>query len=554
MGRTKQTARKSTGARTQRKKLTNKVSRCPPDTADTALPQPSTTTTAGELITDEAAPLVQAASQDTEMDTKMDEQKDEEQKECSSSSMTDEAKEQPSGVTDSTAEAEAKSDDTSGHRGRKRKRDKVAAKVAKSKKPESLADVSNFPVDVSGVSFMLMGDVNRSLCEGLIYQHGAVVSKQVQKRQQYVIAGPPKRTYWWGGSTGEHTLIWKEAQQTGKTFISQYDFEQWMERVQAAKDEAEREAHAADDHLVQLLMEATPLPEVLVQVVVEYALDEAPLLPIVRRWLKLEQRASDGAHSNTLPPPATDEQIADVESKLMTRLPLALRQLLRMHNGASLQGDAAGMCVFPSTNDLLAPRSHWELFTVPLRWLMWHRDLDADRTPHRVQSVYFVPPNGPVVAMIHDAAWESQYVLTQSAEQFMSEYVDMWKERIDAGEQEQQGQEGMQHGTTGEEKEERKESEVTSATTDDEQPENKDETVGVHSATSSTAALSAASLSPQARFVAACRPSALSVPCMLHTLPSLRSSYPRLWRQVQTTQQRGHRQHQMWENRLVSHA
>ena len=57
-------------------------------------------------------------------------------------------------------------------------------------------DVSTLPLDVCGVSFMLMGDVDRSLCEGLILQHGGSVGSRVLRKQQYVIVGPAKRSGW----------------------------------------------------------------------------------------------------------------------------------------------------------------------------------------------------------------------------------------------------------------------------------------------------------------------------------------------------------------------
>jgi len=438
-------------------------------------------------------------------------------------------------AAEETAEAKSEEDDDTSKAGRKRKRDKKAK--AKLKRSESLADVSNFPVDVKGVSFMLMGDVDRSLCEGLIYSHGALISKQVLKKQQYVIAGPPKRTHWRGGMTGENTRIWKSAKEAGKTFISQSDFERWMERVQAAKDAAEAEEHAADEHLVQLLLEATSLPEVLIDLVAQYALDEAPIVPIVRQWLKLEQRASDGTHWATLPSPATDEQIADVERRLKTRLPFALRTLLRMHNGASLQGDSAGMRVFPSTEDLLAFRPDHELFTVPLRWLMWQHDLDTSRTPHYIKSVYFVPPNGPLVAVTtHERMWDTpHWVFAESMEQFMQQYVEAWKSNVDADAEEE---EGKKDGV--EEKEERKEEKV------------QDSSMEGASATS-TAASSTVQLSPSARHVAACRPSALSVPC-IQEMAAVREAHPRVWRQAQTTNQRGGMRLRQWSTVLHSPA
>ena len=449
------------------------------------------------------------------------------------------------------AEEESKSGEedqfTTGRKRRRRDKQSKQADKRKKRESESLVDVSDYPVDVSGVSFMLMGDVDRSLCEGLIYQHGALVSKQVLKRPQYVIAGPAKRTYWWGGRTGPDTKLWADAERAGKTFISQSDFERWMERVQAAKDAAEREAHEADEHLVQLLLEATELPHVLIELVVEYAVEEAPILPVVRRWLKLEQRASDGAHSSTLNPPATGEQIADVESKLKTRLPFALRQLLRLHNGASLQGDAAGMRVFPSTNDLLAPRPNLERFTLPLRWLPWQRSLDAAAMPHRVHRMYFVPPSGPLVATVADAYIYDVplYVTGESVDQFMEQYVERWRSNIDAGdEKEQQRQEEWKEGESAS-------TATTGAEAGAEDLEGGSQASEPSTPTNTaTAAAASEPLSSHARYVAGCRPSALSLPCMQQQWPTLRDTYRRVWRQTQTTQQRGDGQHKVWEVQL----
>ena len=454
-----------------------------------------------------------------------------------------------SAPSEAEAAEEAKNDDDDEQVvGRKRKREKKGEKRLKRRSSESLADVSDFPVDVSGVSFMLMGDVDRSLCEGLIYQHGGRVSKQVLKKAQYVIAGPSKRTYWWGGRTGPDTRIWQSAKEAGKTFISQSDFERWMERVQAAKDEAEREAHAADEHLVQILLEATSLPEVLIDLVVEYAVEEAPILPIFRQWLRLEQRASDGAHSSTLNPPASDEQIAEVEKRLKTRLPFALRQLLRMHNGVSLQGDAAGMQAVPSTTDLLAPRPPLDMFTLPLRWLPWQRNIDTARMPHRIQTIYFVPPNGPLVATTTEAYPYDVplYVVGQSVEQFMQQYVELWRNNIDNGEvgrQREKGKEEKKEEGKDEMKEEQqKPGEGISAATSASEVESKAEGIAASEAPNA----SGQPLSPQAFYVAACRPAALAVPCMQRAWPTLREAYPRVWRQCQTTQTRGHGQFKVW--------
>ena len=329
-------------------------------------------------------------------------------------------------------------------------------------------------------------------------------------------------------SSGPGTQLWKEAEEYGKTFITQRDFERWMRRAQAAKDKQESETHAADEHVAQLLLEATPLSQVLIDLVVAYTVEEAPILPAVRAWLKLEQRASDDTHASALPAPATDEQIADVEARLKTRLPFALRQLLRLHNGAPLQGDSAGMCAWPSTDDLITQRPESELFTLPLRWLLWHRSFDSERTPHHVQSIYFVAPHGPFVATTQ-AAWARQvqlYALGESMEQFVEQYVQAWRSNVDAADSEREVRKDT----------ERRAKEAAAP----------DSAAGVTAA----AIVLASADTPQLSLVAACRPSALSVPCMQRTWPTLREACPRLWKQTQAAQVRGQTRHRGWMAQL----
>ena len=365
--------------------------------------------------------------------------------------------------------------------------------------------------------------------------------------------------------------------------MTQRDFERWMKRVQKAKDKAETKAHALDEHLTQLLLEATSLSQVLIDLVVAYAVEEHPMLPAVRAWLKLEQRASANSHASTLPAPATDEQIADVEARLQTRLPFVLRQLLRLHNGAALQGDSAGMRVWPSTADLLRQRADEERYTLPMRWLPWQCQLDSTRMPMHVSTIYFIPPHGPLVAYATANYVYEMVVVSETVEQFVEQYVQTWRSNIDAGEEQPAAEEekkqteakvdmdaGGDDGgelflkseenvlTAAEEQEEKtlqaigsEASGVTAAAATEAESE-AEQAESTDSAMSDifSAAASTLSLSPDARYVAAYRPSALSVSCMQQQWPTLREKHPRVSRQAFGSRVRGDSQIYRWNRGL----
>ena len=361
-------------------------------------------------------------------------------KEGDVSSNSSGSKEEVAGQADAVGEEqeEAEQEDAHTKRGKKKKKKKGKAGAGKPSWSVDAVDISTLPHSIEGVSFMLMGNVNRSQCEGLIYQYGGSVSATVlKKKQQFVITGPAKKNRLFGSVSGEGSKVWAEAKAAQKQFITEAEFEQWMDRLQAAQDEADEIQHSVDQELVQLLHDATPLPDVLIDIVAEYAIDEAPIIPLFHQWCKLEQQASDRTHTSTLPPPATDAQIVEVESAFNTRLPYALKQLLRLHDGAALQGDSAGMRIFPSTAELLAARPHSQLLTT-LRWLPWHTSLDATRMPHRTQAVCLVPPHGPLVAF---AGGGRVHVISATIELFMQQYLQAWNDNLHSG-QERGGERG----------------------------------------------------------------------------------------------------------------
>ena len=294
-------------------------------------------------------------------------------------------------------------------------------KGKKSKVEEEVVpiNVDELPVDISGVGFILMGQLWKHKVEQLIADNNGSVGKSILKtKPQYVVCGPPMTTDY-GGVSGEGSKIYKEAKKAKKPFLTEAEFMEWMERVQEAREAAEKEADAWEDTLQKAVVDETGMADVLSSIVVDYAVEEAPEVSKLKDWLKMEGEASDGRFEATLAGPVTDEELTAAESRLGMRLPVWLRQLLRLHNGVRF---VDGAVLYPSAQEL-RPIFYSEEFRFHqrMRWLIFDQKKPFEPL--------FCLPTGQLV-FFHK--WFS-YVLADSFVDLLEQFMTMWRTAIERG-------------------------------------------------------------------------------------------------------------------------
>ena len=393
-----------------------------------------------------------------------------------------------------------------------------------------------WPLDLTGVSFMLVGNVSRGRIAQQLSKAGATITEAVAKvKQQYVVEGAPsqctrKRTI------AKEAKLCEAAKAAGKVFMTEDTFWKWMTRVDEYREEQQQVADSAGERLHDKLLQCTSLPDVLVDLVVEYAAAQEPVVGLFRDWLAMEQLASDGQFAATLPGPATLEEIKQLEQQYREdhRLPTWLRQLLRLHNGVRWVGEADAVLV-PSLADMSfqVPREirhtlrrlHWWAVRKQEgshRRFMFHAEAQMKRWT-------FVAPTGQWVVIDDDRV----DLYAHSLDDMLARYVNEWKRRIAAKEAEQgsEGEEGGRQQQEGEaESEEKEEAQpARPATTQHPQGTTTADPLLTTTTTSTT-------LSPTVALYASCRPPLASVSGeqqpLSHADPKLWELYRRSYRRA----------------------
>ena len=286
-----------------------------------------------------------------------------------------------------------------------------------------------WPLDLTGLSFLAFGDVHTYRIEQQLNKAGAILTKAVAKvKQQYAVVGAPSQcTRKMTSKLG--STPYYAAKAANKVFMSEAVFWQWMKKVDEWREEQQKVADSVDERLHNTLLECTPLPDVLVDLVVEYAAAQEPVVSLFRDRLAMEQLASDGQFAATLPALATLEEIKQLEEQYREghRLPTWLRQLLRLHNGVRWVGESDQVLV-PSLADM-----SFQLRDFMLRRLRWTaiREQDSSSRVNNKKSTLVTPEDKWVVIDngiidLHECA----NLYAHSLDDTLTRYVNEWQRRI----------------------------------------------------------------------------------------------------------------------------
>ena len=292
----------------------------------------------------------------------------------------------------------------------------------------SSSALATLPMSLDDISFIITGKVNRSKVEGYILEYGGSISKTILKKHQYVIEGPGV-TNEFGGYSGPGTVIYKEAKKKKKTFMSENDFMNWINQIKEYKLKEEEELLEFDNEINNIIKLTTDIFEDGINLIIEYATDEFPIVGHYRDWLKLE--SATGLTSN-LPPPATEEEISKVETELEIRLPLWLKQLLRIHNGNTYyttDNIINQIVIFPSTNQMLATNkaltTSFKHVANVLRWIPIYCYATSGNWGYYPRTLFVVPES-----LGNTVISDGDNVVAESLEDILKQYVKIWNENI----------------------------------------------------------------------------------------------------------------------------
>jgi len=194
--------------------------------------------------------------------------------------------------------------------------DGAAAASSSSSSSSSISSSSSaVDVDLSGKKFVVMGGfkMGKFRVESEIMSVGGVMAANINRSVDYVVCGEPVRTDY-GGVSGKGSKKYKDAKKLKLAFLDEAAFASLIADHRATK---KRLAANINDNVI---------PDIQ-NIINEYAADAGP----AQQWIELNEMMGC---KDSMPPPATDAEIAAVEERMQLALPQYLKDLYKVSNGS----------------------------------------------------------------------------------------------------------------------------------------------------------------------------------------------------------------------------